>query len=255
MATSNRRHPMGNHSKDERVPLFYRFIRWLMVRKLGQNLEQVYIQNLEQVQHLLIEQSVIIAPNHVCYWDSCMYFLLSGLLGPRAFVLVAQQTLRRLPFLRWCGSIPLNTDSKEQAIAQLKGLSNLNTESTQFWIFPQGEHRPTQCMPLKCKKGVLLLAQDLKIPIVPMSIQYLYRNSEQPVAYISFQSSLSHTVGLSELEQSLKQGLDASIQHHLGEETLSFVPYFPGIQASRDDLPTRILAWFSGMILGDVSKN
>ena len=247
---------MNNYStKDERSPLFYRFIQWLMVRKLGQHLEQVYIHNLEEVQQLVSKESIIIAPNHVCYWDSCMYFLLSGLLSPRAFVFVAQATLRRLPFLRWCGSIPLNTDSKEQAVLQLKGVSNLNTEPTQFWIFPQGEHRPTQEVSLKCKRGVLMLAKDLKVPIVPMSIQYLYRDSEQPVAYISFQSPLPYTADISQLEQSLHQGLNASTKHHMGVETQTFVPHFPEAQPRTDDLPTRILAWFSGLVLGDVSKS
>lgn len=247
---------MNNHStKDERLPLFYRFIRWLMVRKLGQNLEQVYIHNLEPIQHLVANESVIIAPNHVCYWDSCMYFLLSGLLGPRAFVFVAQATLRRLPFLRWCGSIPLNTGSKEEAVAQLKGVSNLNTEPTQFWIFPQGEHRPTQETNLNCKRGVLMLAKDLKAPIVPMSIQYLYRDSEQPIAYISFQSPLAYSVDISEVELSLHQGLNTSLRHHMGVEAEAFRPHFPEAQRSPDDLPTRILAWFSGLVLGDGSKS
>ena len=234
---------------DERWPIFLSVIRNMMTRKLQRNVEQVLAYNIEQTKELARDHGVIIAPNHVAYWDSCLYFLLSGFLSTRSFVFVAQKTLQRLPFLRWCGALPLNTTSKEHSLLQLLHTTHLNNQPTQFWIFPQGEHRPTDRVPLKCKRGILLLAKHLKLPIVPTAIQYLYKDDESPIAYVSFQPPLPYDSTIEEIELSIQQGLDDSTKHHVGLGSKEFTPLFPSASPKTDDLATRILAWISGRFL------
>ena len=95
--------------KDERIGWFLSLIRRMMTGKLETNLEQVFVHNIESSLQITASKGAIIAANHVSYWDSCLFFLLSHMLGNRSFVFVAKSTLERLPFLRWCGSIPLDT--------------------------------------------------------------------------------------------------------------------------------------------------
>ena len=234
---------------DERVLWFYRWIRKMMSNKLNQNMEQVYIHNMNTITDLAKHSGVIIAPNHVSYWDSCLYFVLSHQLSNRAFVFVARDTLLRLPFLRWCGALPINTRSKREAIQQLISAKSLHTSPSQFWIFPQGEHRPAHLQPLQFKKGVIVLAQQLHLPIVPVSIDYLYKDSEQPVAYISFRSPLPHSTTIAEIEQEIELGLQDIEARHMGEESLDFRPFYTSRSHSDDGLPTKILAWFAGKLL------
>ena len=155
----------------------------------------------------------------------------------------------KLPFLRWCGSLPINTRSKKDAIQQLIAAKSLHTEPSQFWIFPQGEHRPAHLSPLQFKKGVSILGQHLELPIVPVSINYLYKDSEQPIAYISFRSPLNPSCTIEEIEQEVALGLQDISSHHLGVESLEFKPFFPPSSQSNDDLPTKILAWFARKLL------
>ena len=239
----------GIQQKDERIHWFYQWIRKMMSNKLNQNMNQVYIHNMDAISELAKKKSVIIAPNHVCYWDSCLYFVLSHQLSGRAFVFVARETLRRLPFLRWCGSLPINTQSKKEAIQQLLAVKSIHTEPSQFWIFPQGEHRPAHLTPLQFKKGVSVLAQHLKIPIVPVSINYLYKDSEQPIAYISFRSPLDFSSTIEEIEQEIALGLQAISSRHMGDDSLDFQPFYQTDRDSTDGLPTKILAWFADKLL------
>lgn len=234
---------------DERVLWFYSWIRKMMSKKLNQNMEQVYIHNMDAITDLAKQSGVIIAPNHVSYWDSCLYFVLSHQLSNRAFVFVAKETLQRLPFLRWCGALPINTRSKREAIQQLIAAQSLHTSPSQFWIFPQGEHRPPHLNPLEFKKGVSVLAQHLHLPIVPVSIDYLYKDSEQPIAYISFRSPLPHSSTIEEIEHEIALGLQDIQACHLREDALDFRPFYTPRAKSDDGLPTKILAWFAGKLL------
>lgn len=236
---------------NERWPVFYHFIRRMMTKKLQKNMEQLYIYNLDEVRTLADSKTIILAPNHVAYWDSCLYFLLSNEIGARPFVYVAQSTLQRLPFLRWCGAVPVNTNSKEDALSQLRSATTLNTEPTQFWIFPQGEHRPTTA-PIRCKRGVQILATSVDACIIPVSIQYLYRDGEHPIAYVRFQPALPSNTPLSALNQSLQQGLEQITEDHINEASERYTPYYKTSRQNEDDMPTRILSWIAHKILGDV---
>ena len=224
----------------------------MMSQKLNQNMDQVYIHNIEVIQELSTNKGVIIAPNHVSYWDSCLYFVLSRKLSTRSFVFVAKETLERLPFLRWCGAVPINIKSKRQAIQQLLHAKTLNTVPTQFWIFPQGEHRPPHDLPLQFKKGVTVLAKQLQLPIVPVSIDYLYKDGEQPVAYVSFRTPLPHSCTVDEIEQEISLGLKDINGCHVGGVSPEFIPTYTRTQKSTDGIATKILAWFAGTILGKI---
>ena len=242
--------PKSTTVKDERWLTFYHCIRRMMTKKLQRNMEQLYISNIEDIRSLASTQTIILAPNHVAYWDSCIYFILSHELSARSFVYVAQSTLRRLSFLRWCGAIPINTASTEQAVAQLRSAVTLNTDPTQFWIFPQGEHRPTTS-PVRCKKGVQILASSVEACIVPVSIQYIYRDGEQPIAYVRFQPPLPSDATLSDVDQSLQEGLQWITDAHVHKSVEAYTPYFKDNRLN-DDIPTKILSWIAKKILGDV---
>jgi len=230
---------------DERSPIFLDVIRWMMAWKLDGHVEQLYIDNLHGAQEIANDTGAIIAPNHVSYWDSCLFFTLSELLSKRAFVFVKQDTLERLSFLRWCGAIPLNTNSSTQAHIQLKQGSRLCTDPTQLWIFPQGEHRPAHLSALRFKRGVTKLAEHTGLPIIPVAIQYLYKDGEKPIAYVSFRDPLPHHASVMDIEAEVKRGLQDIDAFHLGKDNDRFIAHYKRKVRERENLPTRILAWFA----------
>ncbi len=236
---------------DERVDWFLRYIHRMMSQRLDQNMDAVYVHGIDEISDLALKPGVIIAPNHVSYWDSCLYFVLSQKLSARAFVFVAKDTLQRLPFLRWCGAVPINTQSKGDAIQQLIHAKALNTTPTQFWIFPQGEHRPTHHTPLQFKKGVTILGEQLRIPIVPVAIDYLYKDNEQPITYVSFRPPMPYSSSVEDIEQEITRGLKDITARHLGDLSLNFVSIYKP-RKSTDGMATRMLAWFAGLILGNI---
>ena len=237
--------------KDERTVFFLDFFRLLMSWKLRGHIEQLYVQNMTLTQEVDIETGAVLAPNHISRWDASLFLTLSEHIGKRAFVFVPHTILAQFPFLRWCGAIPLYTEYPSQAIAQLKQTHKLSEEPTQFWIFPQGQYRPPHLPSLRFKEGATILANHVEYPVIPVAIQYLYRDSKKPTAYISFRPPLPYHCSVNDIEGSVKRGLKEIDQFHLGKPDDRFVPLYKR-NPNKEHLSTRILTWFSSWKLGKV---
>ena len=239
---------------DERRPIVLDIFRLIMSLKLKKNIHQMYVYGLANAQHLVNDTGAIIAPNHQSYWDAALFFYLSENLGKRAFVFMAEENLKNLAFLRWCGAIPLKIQHPSIAMTQLRNAFKLAIEPTQFWIFPQGRHRPQHLRPLNFKKGVTVLASSTDYPIVPTAIQYLYQDEEKPSAYIHFGSPLSPHASPIDIEQAVSLGLEAIDSFHQNPDSVEFIPLLKR-SSPRQSWFTRVLSRYAHWSFGDASES
>lgn len=208
--------------KDERSPIFLDIIRWMTSWKLRRNFAQIYIQNLEMAQSISVETGAVFALNHVSNWDISLFFELSELLSKHAFLFLPESQIQFKSYLRWCGTIPLNTDTPMLAHAQIRQTHKLSPEPTQFWMFPQHRNYSTHKPTLNFQPEIKLLSSHLEIPVIPVAIQYLYTDSEKPTVYISFQEPLPYHCSLTDIENSVKRGFTTIDTCHLSKDHKAF---------------------------------
>ena len=99
---------------------------------------------------------------------------------------------------------------------------------------------------------IVALAHKAQVPIVPVSLQYIYREHAQPSAVVYFSKAISfdHPNLLTHLSDTLVDGLkhcDRIIEHNHGFE--AFVP--PQKTRSETGLGTRLLSLFTRPALGE----
>jgi 1-acyl-sn-glycerol-3-phosphate acyltransferase len=200
-------------------------------RQLASQFDGVYVSGLTEARAICREQPVIIAPNHVAWWDAFLVVLLDEALGTESYCLMDAQNLRRLPFFRWLGAIELARGDLANSYRDLtRSLQLLSAPTRALWIFPQGRQRPPHLRPLQLQSGVALLAQQSHRPVLPVSISYAYLDAPQPRIMVRFNSALNGwTVSEKErvswrqslrlLESRLVEGLDANDQYVLANAT------------------------------------
>ena len=231
--------------KDERSPIFLDVVRWVVSWKLRRHFAQIYVQNMEMAQAISVETGAIFALNHVSNWDYRLFFELSELLSKHAFIFVPEQQTQQQAFLRWCGAIPLNTETPTKTHAQIRQTHKLCTEPTQFWIFPQEHPYPTGKSHLQFRPEVTKLSSHLELPVISVAVQYIYRKSDKPIACISFQDPLPHHCSVFDIEGSIKRGLSSIDGFHIGKDKEGFTPLYKRGFIDKKPLLSRILSLFA----------
>jgi 1-acyl-sn-glycerol-3-phosphate acyltransferase len=213
-----------------------------------QGLDGVWVSGLPQACEALRRGPLLLAANHVSWWDSMLLVQLDLALQADGFVLMDAANLEKLPFMRWLGAIPLDRSSGSRSRAGLAaGATLLDRPGRCLWIFPQGRQRPAHLRPLDLKPGLSLLYRVAGLPILPVSISYLFRERAQPAAFIRFGAPLRPEGDpLPAVEAALIDGLEEAdrcvVQGLQTFEPLLCAP--PG--RSEDGLGTRLLAaWAS----------
>jgi 1-acyl-sn-glycerol-3-phosphate acyltransferase len=175
----------------------------------------VFVRGLERTRALAERGPVIVAANHVAWWDPLFTVLLDELLGTTGYALMDEKNLGRLPFFGWLGAIPIVRDDARLALEQLRASARLlSSPGTALWIFPQGTQRPAHLRPLGVKSGVTRLSLDARVPVVPLALNYLFRQTSEPAALASFGAPLAaeergRRTFVEALERSLEDELDA----------------------------------------------
>ena len=234
--------------KDQRNPIINKLFINLLKKKLTHHFQQVYVFGLNQAIDSCSARGAVFAPNHVAYWDSALFALLSSQISNRAFIFMSAENLKKYSFLRWCGVLPMDLKRPRYAVQQIQNLHHLLDvdEPTQFWIFPQGKQQPSHIRPLCFKKGVGIMSNSLNIPIIPLSIQYTYQDDfEKPFAYVHFNHSLSPNAGIIDIENAVHQGLYQIDEHILGIKKLDYIESFTNRSTKPIDIPSKILSFIA----------
>jgi 1-acyl-sn-glycerol-3-phosphate acyltransferase len=136
------------------------------------------------------DDPVLLASNHVSWWDGFLLREVQRLLRPRAPICVPM-TLReyeRRPWLRWLGALPLQPGSIASVRRALRALAARRRQdpTTCFLFFPQGAIWPATRRPLGFQRGVEWLARTLApVTVLPVAIHIEPLNRRVPTAFVS----------------------------------------------------------------------
>jgi len=213
-------------------------------RKLRKSLDGVYVGGLEAARAHRARSPVLLAANHVAWWDALLLLPIDDALGGNGRALMDAANLARLPFFGWLGAVPLDRSSSERAQAGLKAAArHLSAPGEALWIFPQGKQRPAWLRPLALKRGVVRLSQLSNTPILPVSIQYGFREHAAPTAVVDFGPPIPADTpdALSVLETALCDGL-SRIDMFFLEQSTHYTPLIaPRAGRSENGLGSRLL--------------
>ncbi len=178
--------------------------RWVARRRLARGLAGVSVHGLDAVRSLLAQGPVILAANHVCFYDSLLVVDLSHQLDARSHVLVDASRLDDHLFFVPFGAIGVDRRAPRRG---LKAAADaLRGPSDALWIFPQGRYRPPHLRPLQLERGVEVVARSSGAPVVPVALQYSWVQEDRPTAFVRFGPPTAGRVD--ELEEALVALLD-----------------------------------------------
>lgn len=204
--------------------------RWTLRR----DLDGVFPTGLDSLRDAAATGPVIVAANHVAWWDGLLAQVLSDEVGVDATYVVEARTLERYPFLASVGARGIDPSRPTAVLAAFRDARRwLDRPGRVLWLFPQGRHRPSHLRPLDLRRGVEVLARD-GVRVVPCAIQYVFADAPRPRALVGFGPALS-TPGADDVERALCDLLDAQ------DADLAYAAEAPA-PTSRDFASTA-LAW------------
>lgn len=200
------------------LALARRYARWRARRSLA----GVRADGLEEVVALARRSPLILAPNHVSFWDAFLMVLVDETLGTDGYVLMDRGNLERLRFFGLLGALPLDRSSPEAAARDLEAVAALLCRPGRaVWIYPQGHHRPHHLRPLGFKRGVCRLAALSGAPVVPVAFAYHFRDEPQPEARVRLGAPIAAS------EPALRERLEARVAEMLSALDADFVARAP----------------------------
>lgn len=126
----------------------------------------VKVEGRENLDH---KTSYVFLANHQGAFD---IFLIYGFLG-RNFKWMMKQSLRKIPFVgKACASagfIFVDRSSPRMIYKTIKHAEKVLTDGTSLMVFPEGRRTFTGHMN-EFKKGAFFIADQLQLPVVPMTI-------------------------------------------------------------------------------------
>jgi 1-acyl-sn-glycerol-3-phosphate acyltransferase len=133
---------------------------------------------------------VILAANHVSWWDGFLLREVQRRLQPAAplFTVMLERELDRVPFLRRLGAIPLDPARPASVRAVFRALREERQRDPAPLVawFPQGRIEPSWKRPLKLRPGIPALARALApCSIVPVALHIEPLAAPAPTAFVS----------------------------------------------------------------------
>ena len=146
--------------KDSRKPWFKRLALRYVQKRVKNDLDGLWVDGLEACIELSQKGPIILAANHVAWWDAMLLLCIDEAMQTDGFAIMDSKNLRQLPFFKWVGAVGIQKDNPRQALKDLRSASQvLSAPHRSLWIFPQGHQRPAHLRPLNFKHGVVKLAQ------------------------------------------------------------------------------------------------
>jgi 1-acyl-sn-glycerol-3-phosphate acyltransferase len=193
-----------------RSPAFLRITRPYVRRRLSRGLDGLYAAGVDAARDVARTRPVILAANHVGWWDSFLVVALDEALGTEGYALMDAESVRRLPFFARLGALPLDRSGTSTARAGLReAAAKLDRAGRALWIFPQGHHRPAHLRPLGFQGGVSLLARLAPdAAVVPIAFQYAWGEQPAPAAWAHLGTPVdARGLDVARLERAVEDGL------------------------------------------------
>ncbi len=169
---------------DARTPWFLAVARRYVRRRLAHGLDGFRAAGLDRARQAAAAGPVILAANHVSWWDPFLVVALDEALGTEGYALMDAGNLGGLPFFARLGAIPLDRSTPARLRAGLRaGAALLDRPGRAVWMFPQGRLRPAHLRPLGIHPGIALLARLAPgASVVPIAFQYAFGEHPAPSA-------------------------------------------------------------------------
>lgn len=172
-----------------------RFIQHLarayVKRRLGRTFSDVRILGASRLRAALDRGPVIVASNHVSWWDPLVMVHLDAKLKSDAYCLMDKANLDGLRFFSWLGALPLDRSSPRASLRDLERAAILLSEPGRMLVvFPHGEQRPAH-LPLEFRSGVHSLFTKTGAPVYPLALRYDFHQSDRPVIHLALGEPLS----------------------------------------------------------------
>lgn len=187
-------------------PILGALVRALLRRRLRSGVDGLRALGLEQLQAAAARGPILLAGNHVAFWDGFVCASISERLGVEPRVLMGAAGLRGAPILRWAGAFGVEEgDPRDGARAIRYAARFLDRPGRAVWIFPQGRQRPQWERPLLFRGGAASIARRAPgAALVPFALHYELGERERPEAWIHFGAPLSDPRAL---ESAVEEGL------------------------------------------------
>lgn len=196
----------GTRRKAWLMPFARRYVR----RKLRLQFDGMFIEGLARTRSAAQREPLIIAPNHVAWWDPLVALHLDALLGTEGYCLMDEENLQRYPFFGWVGALPLARGANRRTLEHMQAaLKLLRGPGMALWIFPQGRQRPAHLRPLAPASGVAWLSRNSGAKVVPLALNYQYREAPEPSILVSFGAPIA--AGATRLTVQLEQAWIAGL--------------------------------------------
>jgi len=131
---------------------------------------------------------LIVACQHVAFWDSLVLFHLSRVWTPpaRYDAMMDEKNLVEHKFLRWIGAFGIDRSSKKGSLAALRhSMELLKTPNLRLLMFPQGKQESMDKRPLTPSAGASWLAVKSKVGFFPVALRYEFIEHEKPEIFVS----------------------------------------------------------------------
>ncbi|HEX2191010.1 MAG TPA: lysophospholipid acyltransferase family protein [Longimicrobiaceae bacterium] len=224
-----------------RTPWLLGLARRYVRRRLARGLDGLRAGGVEEARRAAAAGPVILAANHVSWWDPFLVVALDEALGTEGYALMDAGNLAALPYFARLGALPLDRRSPARLRAGLRAAAELlDRPRRAVWMFPQGRLRPAHLRPLGVHPGIALLARLAPgAAVVPVAVQYAFGEHAAPAALARFGDAIPNAAaatheGAARLERALEEELgkiDASLA--------GGAPPLPVLVASRLRRPDR----------------
>jgi 1-acyl-sn-glycerol-3-phosphate acyltransferase len=199
---------------DTRWPGFLDQARRYSRQRVALSLDGLWVAGLDEVRTALADRPLLIAPNHVAWWDTLLLVVLDEVLDGVGWAIMDADNLRVLPFLGWVGALPLDRRSPERSRECLEASAALlDRPGRAVWMFPQGRQRPAHLRPLDLKPhGLQILHRRSPVDVVAVSINYVFLERNRPAAVVRFSAPMPAEIVAAErlvpaVESALLDGL------------------------------------------------
>ncbi|HEY5957750.1 MAG TPA: glycosyltransferase [Polyangiaceae bacterium] len=176
-----------------RSALFVRLVRPYVRRRLRRQFEAIHIHGLEAVKERAKTGPLLLAANHVAWWDPLLLVAIDEALGTAGHFLMDAKNLEQLAFFAWAGAVPIHLGAARRAHQDLLEAVPLAAAPGQLLvIFPQGRQMPAH-LPLQLQRGVAWLAAKTRATVIPVAIRYDFGEGPRPFVSISLGNPVVYT--------------------------------------------------------------
>jgi 1-acyl-sn-glycerol-3-phosphate acyltransferase len=165
-------------------PLQFLARRYIRSR-LRRSFADLRLEGCDSLQQHLQKGPLIMAANHVCWWDALLMLRLEEHLGCDAYCLMDAKNLQQFPYFGRLGAVSLERDQARAAYRDLRGAAALlDRPGRLLIIFPQGRQTPAH-LPLDFHTGLSRLATWAAVPVAPVGIRYDFSEGPKAVVRLS----------------------------------------------------------------------